>query len=335
PREVWSAGLRVLELDVAEAGATEIVGVAARALRDGTSTFVVALERGPGQGGVYDVVLRPTTPRQPVRRVRFEGPPGWRPRGPFVAGGRVIVVDEQRVARSIGASSDLEVSSFALAAPAGVAAGGAATVVGDGLLALEVAGGGLARWALFDAATGEARGELCGPRLCQVPGAEGTTFYRVSGALGERLDAAGGAADRFELPSGVSPLAVVESPLGGPPVVLAPWPGRPEVALWWQTPERIFRSFALFEGGEQGGLIEALTFPGRALCAVTRRAGGAALLHTVWAERGTLRARRYATEANGHAGLVTDPSGRRGWAVRRDEQGGTLLDPINLRVDDA
>ncbi|MCU0687874.1 MAG: hypothetical protein MUF34_37460, partial [Polyangiaceae bacterium] len=260
PREFWSAGLRLIEVDAAEPGATEIVSVSARALREGTSTFIVTLEREPEQDGIYDLVLRPTASRGAIRRIRFEGAPGWRPRGPFVTGGRMVVVDEQGVARSIAAWPDLDASSFVLADFVESPAGGACALVGDGLLALENAtGGGQARWALFDAATGEARGQIGGPRLCLVPSAEGTTFYRVSGASIERLDAAGDTTGRFELPRGISPLAVVESPLGDAPVVLAPWP----------------------------------------------------------------------------VALVTEPSGRRGWAVRRDEAGGVHLDPLNLRVDDA
>lgn len=334
PREVWSAGVRLAEIDETEVDATEVEGVAARALRDGTSFFVVSLERHAGADGVYDLVLRPTAPHLPTRRIRLEGPAGWRLRGPLVVGGRVVVIDEGLIARSVDASPGLETFSFALAADPLAPARGAFVAIGDRLIALEITADGPARWALFDAATGAACGELGGPQLHAAQGASGATFYRTTETCVERLTTTGVADDRLDLPSGVSPLAVIESPLGGPPVVLAPLPSRPEIALWWQPHERLFRSFALFDTAEHGDPIEAVTFPGKALCVVTRRADGEALLHTVWADRDTLRARRCALGATGHLALVTDPAGRRGWAVRRDEQGRTHLGPLSLRPDD-
>ncbi|HEU4408125.1 MAG TPA: hypothetical protein VFS43_22880 [Polyangiaceae bacterium] len=339
PREVRSAGLRlIVDVDVdadADAGGAELLGVAGRALRQGALTFVVTLERPPGRDGVYDLALRPTAPHAPVRRVRLEGPPGWRPRGPHVIG-RQIAVNEGPVVWLVDPSPDLGATRLELGSPGASPAAGGFAVVDEGTFALEAPRDDApARWTLWGAATGEARGELRGPRLCPAPGAGGTTFFRVSGPSVERLDAAGGALERLELPRGVSPSAVLESPLGPAPLVLAASAGGPDVSLWWRTPEQLVRSFSLYSPAEHGALVEAVAFAGRAACLVTRRPDGEALLHTVWAERGTLRPRRCATGATGHQRLVVAPSGQRGWSVRRDAQGGVHLDPINLRPDDA
>jgi hypothetical protein len=159
--------------------------------------------------------------------------------------------------------------------------------------------------------------------------------YRIVGRFVECLDAAGEAAERLELPRGVAPLAVVASPLAPAPMVLAPSAGRPEVALWWRAQAQTFRSFSLFSTAEHGAFVEAATFADRGVCVVSRRADGVAFLHTVWAERGTLRPRRQAREAVGHQRLVVEPSGRRGWWARREGNGRMRLDPLSLRPDDA
>jgi hypothetical protein len=118
-------------------------------------------------------------------------------------------------------------------------------------------------------------------------------------------------------------------------VVFAPSHERPDVALWWCPQEGFFRALALFGAVEHGAFVEAATFPGRGVCAVSRRVDGGALVHAVCADRGVLRPRRSATGATGHWKLVVEPTGRRGWSARRVDGGGVHFDPINLRTDGA
>jgi hypothetical protein len=86
----------------------------------------------------------------------------------------------------------LSVPSIALADHTEAPAGSTFAVVDERLLAFEATGDGPANWALFDAATGEARGELCGPHPSASSGADGATYHRVAGAVVGRRDEQGG-----------------------------------------------------------------------------------------------------------------------------------------------
>lgn len=337
PRESRLDGLRFVEVDEPPLHPGEIIDLAGTAFRVGTKSFVVTLE-APGHGGAHDVVLRPAGHDAPTRRIRVEGPPRRRLRRVVTMGRRICLIDESRAIWQLTIEPELGVSRVAPdLSGAGSLEECAVVVVDDHVLAFGSVPGSDApgAWRFVHGATGARLCDVEGAGIHLARGAQGTRFYRVAGASVERLPPGVDPFDRFELPRGVIPSMLVESPLSSRPILLAGSSDPRTTCVWWQPEDGFFRAFGLFNAADHGVPVEAAALTGRGLWVVTRRSDGMTLVHGVEAGRAALRAGRGAEPVAGYLGLVVDPSGRRGWVIRREVTAGPAIDPLILRADQA
>lgn len=327
--EVIHAGLRIQA--ASPPGTVETLAVASQTYCLGSTRFILTLDRCTSTGS-YGVGLYQPGRHAMVRYLCLEGPSGWHPRDIFAMGEHIVLVDEALAGWCIAlfptlALRRVEFENLLMPIPS----------VESTLLPLDEHTLGLKiadqQWTLLDIRTG-----LCqqGPDGCGVHWAhngEGFQYCRTGAGVVEWLDQEGKVEECFEFPREVVPEAVLGSPLGRSPMVLARFQGARDVNLWWQPQPGLFRSFSLFDTRIHGAFVEGLTFPGRALMVRSRRSDGTTFVHTVTADRGWIRPRQSAKRVTEPTRLVFDSSGRKGWAVRRSKRGHVQIDPLNLHPD--
>lgn len=333
PREVCADGLRFLDTAGQAPGPAETIDVGLFAVRAGAISHVVTLD-ALGERGAWQIGLWPAGSHAPARRISIMGPASFQPRCLWTTSRRIGVADTSGRFWVLTLEPELAVSRVDLAVSGEC---GQIIPVDSSALAIAAEGEGPTPsvWRLLDARTGALLREISGPRIHRTRTAHGTVFHRVSGPRVERLGPAGDVVRHFELPWGMSPSAIVESPLGELPVLLSEPVEQRAAMLWWQPEGRFFRAFELFDATEHGDAVDAVTLAGRGLCVVTRRRDGASFLHLVRARKSALRPVHHAIEAPGHLGLVLDSSGRRGWTVRRARGRGVEIQPLRLQDDTA
>lgn len=334
------AGSREVRIDALcftdQAGASsrtaETIDVGPCALRVGAMSYVVTLE-ALGEADSWQVSLRPIGGQAP-RCIRIEGPARFRAGCLLTTSQRAALVDESGVLWRLVLAPKLTVERVDLGASGGNDGSDVVAVNGDVVaLGRRATGSPPDTWRLVDTKTGAAMAELKGPRIHRTRTAQGSIFHRVSGALVERLDAAGEAVSQFELPCNVSPSRIVESPFPSLPVLLSATSSDTSTLVWWQAERRFFRAFELFDEKAHGVAIDAVALLGRALYVVTRRACGAAFLHVAQTRKSTFLQGSCTIEQPGHLGLVVDAAGRRGWSVRRGADHGVEICPLHLGDD--
>lgn len=336
PREITLDGVKFLDGAPPSTGPIEIVDLGAFAVRACGASQVVTLASA-GETGAWIVSLHLPGSPAPPRRIRIEGPVGFRRGCLLTTRQRIGLLDGSGALWMLTVCPELSVSKVSLAG-AGVSAGqGEVVAVGENVLALGDRAAGLAPRAfrLVDASTGALLRDLGGEPLHRARTARGTGFHRVTGARVERLDAAGEVISGFDLPWGVSPSAILESPCASWPVLLSAPVDQGPCLLWWQAEGRFFRAFELFDASAHGAPIDAVALAEKGIWVVTQRSDGTAFLHAAQARKSMLWPAHRAVAATGHLGLVVDPAGRRGWSVRRTAAHGLDIRPLRLHDEHA
>lgn len=319
PREVRVDGVRFTDASESSSGSAEPIDVAPYAMRVGTGTYVATLE-AVGERGAWQVSLRLPSLRAPSRCIRVEGPPSFQPRRLVTTSRRALLVDEGGAVFALALSPHLAVQRLDLGAAIASGWTGDVIAVDEDVLAfgLGTEGASPSAWRLVDTRNQSRLVDLEGEGLYINRGPRGAAMHRVSGSRVEKLDASGGVVRYFELPRGVSPLAVVEAPFKSSPVVVS---GSTSVLAWWQPEKGFFRAFELYDPIVSGALIDAVTIADRCVCIVTRSRHGSASLHYAVAEKQALRPGGPSIKVAGYLRLVLDPSGRRAWSVLRAAEG--------------
>lgn len=331
----WEArvdGVRFSEVPAPAGGASETMEIGPFAVRTGTTRQVVTLE-SLGERGALHLSLRTPGGQARPRWIQVEGLAAVRAGCLLTTDAWAALVDGSGALWMLTFAPEMGLRKLDLGVFFLASQGCEIVAVNGNVLAIGARSeaGSPCLWRLVDARTGGLLHELSGPGIFRARTARGWAFHRMSGARVERLGLAGESLGGFELPWGVAPSAIIESPFVASPVLLAPLPDQRATMLWWQPAGRFFRAFELFDAADHGAPIDAVALSGRAVCVVTRRSDGATFLHLAHARKSTLRPAGRPIELPGHLGLVADASGRRGWTVRRSPEGGVEIRPLPLR----
>lgn len=331
PREVRIGGLCFLDVAEPAPGPIETIDVGPSAVRVGAIGHIVTLE-ALAERGAWQICLRPHGSHGRPRWIRIEGPASFQPGCILTTGHRIGIADRSGRIWMVTVVPELAVWLVDLAAFQTGSHRGQVVAVDENVLGVGAGDEGRApsAWRLVDARTSALLGELTGPQIHRSRTAHGTVFHRISGSRVERLDLAGHVARQVELPRGLSPSAILDSPLSEPPVLLSEAAPHRAAMLWWQAEGGFFRAVELFDTIEHGAAIDAVALPGRGLCVVTQRRDGATFLHLVQATKSALRPAPRPSEAPGHLRLVVDGSGRRCWSVRGARGAQVEIRPLHL-----